>query len=189
MVKGIFVIIDGVADEECSILNDKTPLEFAATPNLDYLASHGKIDYCYSVGEGIAPESSSAVVSLLGYNPKLVSRGILEAIGAGIKIGKGDLVLRTNFATVDKIDGNVLDSRAGRTLTTREASILADAVNKNVKLPFKFKFYPTVQHRGVLAFRGKFSSNISNADPFYSGSEARREGNNIFYLINPNVHI
>jgi len=171
-MKGVFVILDGVADEPCSVLNDKTPLEFAKTPNLDLITKKSKIDYCYSVKEGIAPESSSAVVSLLGYDYRTAPRGPLEAIGAGIKLTKGDLALRCNFATVEDKYGNILDRRAGRTLTTKEAVELAKAVNEGVKLPFKFEFHATSGHRGVLIFRGGFSDNISNTDPSYSNGAA-----------------
>lgn len=167
-MKGVLVILDGVADEPCEALGGKTPLEVAKTPNLDKIASKARIEQCCPVKEGVAPESSSAVVSLLGYNPVYAPRGPLEAAGRGIKLKKGDLALRCNFATLDDIKSmTILDSRAGRTLTTKEARILADSINKNVKLPFKFEFHPTREHRAVLVFRGGFSDNITNADPFY----------------------
>jgi len=172
-MKGVFVILDGVADLPCLELNNKTPLEAAKTPNLDRIAKSSKIDYCYPIRPNLAPQSHNAVISLLGYDPNLIPRGPLEAQGAGIKINQGDLILRTNFATIDNLkDGNILDRRAGRTLTTKEARILAKAINKELKLPFKFQFYPTIQHRGILIFKGGFSDNISNADPYYGKSMA-----------------
>ncbi len=167
-MKGIFVILDGVADEPSSALGGKTPLEVAKTPNLDELAKKSRIDYCYTVKKGVAPESSAAVVSLFGYNPNSAPRGPIEARGLGIKLKKGDLALRCNFATIDNLDNlNILDRRVGRTLTTEEAKILAKAINENVKLPFEFEFYPSVQHRGVLVVRGKFSDKISGFDWAY----------------------
>jgi len=181
-MKGVFVIIDGVADEKCKILSDKTPLEVAKTPNLDELARKSMIEHCYPIGEGIAPESSGAVVSLLGYDPNFAPRGPLEAQGVGIKFKKGDLVLRTNFATIDNLqEGNLIDSRAGRTLTTKEARILAKAINEHVHLPYPFEIYSTVQHRGVLVIRGGFSDNISNADPNYeNGIVSKPKGKIVF---------
>lgn len=173
MVKGVFVVLDGVADEPCQVLGQITPLQAAKTPNLDEIVRKSKLDYCYTIKEGVAPESSSAVISLLGQDPNLAPRGPLEARGAGVGLAHGDLAFRCNFATVDDLNGSVLDPRAGRTLTTKEARILAKAVNQNVKLPFKFEFHPTLQHRGVLVFRGGFSDNITNVNPFYSGGSAR----------------
>lgn len=174
-MKGVFVILDGAADLPCQSLNNKTPLEAANTPNLDSIAKKSKIDYCYPIKEGVSPESSSAIVSLLGYNPSSVSRGPLEARGAAIPLKKGDLAFRCNFATVDNLkEGNIMDARAGRTLTTKEARLLALNVNKKVKLPYKFDFISTSQHRAVLILRGGFSENISNADPFYGAGMTHR---------------
>lgn len=160
-MKGIFVVLDGIGDEECSALDGKTPLQAAKTPNLDAFSEEGKLDYCYTVKRGYVPESNEGVLSLMGYDSFQVKRGPLEAIGLGIKLKNGDLAFRCNFGSVDDLkDGEVLDRRAGRTLTTKEARVLADAVNEGVKLPFKFEFVPSVQHRGVLVFRGGFSDNI-----------------------------
>ena len=176
-MKGVFVIIDGVADEACSVLGDKTPLDFAKTPNLDEIAKKSKIDHCYTVKKGVAPESSTAIVSLFGYEPNFVPRGPLEAQGVGIKLKNGDLALRCNFGTIDNLTNlNLLDRRAGRTLTTEEARILAKAINENVKLPFKFEFYVSIQHRGLLVIRGGFSDNITNADPEYGGFGVSKGG-------------
>lgn len=173
-MKGVFIILDGVADEPCQSLGERTPLEQAKTPNLDAIARKSRIEHCFVIKEGVAPESSSAIISLLGYEPTAAPRGPLEALGIGITLKKGDLALRTNFATVDDLEnGNVLDSRAGRTLTTQEAEILAKAINEKVKLRYKFKFYTSIQHRGVLVLKGGFSDNISNADPFYENGNVR----------------
>ena len=167
-MKGVFIILDGVADQACQQLGQKTPLEAAKTPNLDKLARKSKLDYCYTVKEGLAPQSHNAVLSLLGYDPNLISRGPLEAQGIGIQLKKGDLSLRTNFATLDSMENKeILDKRAGRTLTTKEAIALSQTINEKIKLPFKFEFRPTIQHRGVLVIRGGFSDNISNVDPYY----------------------
>ncbi|MCH7567903.1 MAG: hypothetical protein IIA87_00615 [Nanoarchaeota archaeon] len=167
-MKGIFVVLEGVADEPCQSLGHITPLQAAKTPNLDHLAKKSRIDYCYPVKEGAVPESSSAIVSLLGYDSNFAPRGPLEASGAGIKIARGDLAVRTNFGTIDGLSNkNLLDRRAGRTLTGKETQILAKAINEKVKLPFKFEFYPTLHHRGVLVFRGGFSDNITNIDQSY----------------------
>ena len=166
------MILDGVADLPCKALNEKTPLEAAETPNLNEIASKSRIDYCYTVKEGYVPESDAGVISLLGYDIVHEKRGSLEAVGVGVKLRNGDLALRCNFATVDSLDDkycNILDRRAGRTLTTREAELLAKEINENVTLPFPFKFIPAVQHRGVLVIRGGFSDNITKVDATENG--------------------
>jgi len=85
----------------------------------------------------------------------------------GLNSLEGIWLCGANFATIDSYKkGNVIDRRAGRTLTNLEASILAKAMNK-ITLPFKFVFESTIQHRGVLVFRGGFSDNILGNDLTY----------------------
>src|SRR3989344_2293469 len=180
-MKGVFIILDGVADDSCSQLKGKTPLEYAKTPNLDYFASSGAVDYCFPIAKGIAPQSSSGLVSLFGADFRDYSRGLLEAVGAGVHLNDGDLVFRCNFSTIENISSlKLIDRRVGRTLMTGEARELADAVNSKVKLPFKFELIPTIGHRAVLVFRGAFSDKISNVDPFYeSGLSVEGEANQV----------
>jgi len=133
---------------------NKTPLEVAESPNLDFLARNGKNGLMYSVRKGVAPESDVAVISILGYDPFKygTGRGVLEAVGAGIKVKDGDLALRCNFATLGE-NGELIDRRVGRSLTTKEAAELCKAVNKNVKLKSHvadFEFKNTVGYRGGL---------------------------------------
>ncbi|MFH1325617.1 MAG: alkaline phosphatase family protein [archaeon] len=167
-MKGILVIMDGLGDLPHRQLEGMTPLEAAQTPNLDFLANRGELGYMYPVKPGFVPESDEAVVSIFGNELIKSTRGQLEARGTDLKITRGDLVLRTNFATVDS-HKNIADRRAGRTLTTAEAENLAKEINK-IKMPCKFFFKPTIQHRGVLVFYGGFSDNISGNDLAYSGS-------------------
>ena len=167
-MKGVFVVIDGMGDLPCSQLGDKTPLEAAEIPNLNFFASRGEMGYMYPVKQGFVPESDEATVSLFGNELIASTRGQLEAVGTGIKLIRGDLALRANFATIDRLkDGRVIDRRAGRTLTTGEANVLANEINNKIKLPCKFIFKPTIQHRGVLVLRGGFSDNISGNDTAY----------------------
>ncbi|MEK6741610.1 MAG: alkaline phosphatase family protein [Nanoarchaeota archaeon] len=167
-MKGILVIMDGMGDLPCKQLGDKTPLEAAETPNLDFLAARGEMGYMYSVKPGFVPESDEAIVSIFGNNLNDSTRGQLEVRGTDIKLVRGDLALRVDFATIDTPkEGNIIDRRAGRTLTTYEAEILAKAVSK-IKIPCEFVFKPTIQHRAVLVLRGGFSDNITGNDPAYS---------------------
>ncbi|GBE19769.1 cofactor-independent phosphoglycerate mutase [archaeon BMS3Abin17] len=166
-MKGILVIIDGMGDLPNKLLGEKTPLEDADTPNMDFLATRGEMGLLYPVKPGFIPESDEAIVSIFGNDLMFSTRGQLEARGAGIDLTRGDLAMRVNFATIDSLeDKNIIDRRAGRTLTTEEAEILAKALNK-INLPCKFVFEPTVQHRAVLVFRGGFSDNITGNDATY----------------------
>jgi len=177
-VKLIYVVIDGMGDRPIKELGNQTPLEAAETPNMDTLAKNGKTGLMYTVAKGVAPESDVAVISILGYDPFKYStgRGILEAVGAGVKVKDGNLALRCNFATLGK-KNKIIDRRVGRSLTTEEAKELSKAVNENVKLeshPVDFEFISTIGYRGALIIRSQekqLSSKITNTDPAYSRME------------------
>jgi 2,3-bisphosphoglycerate-independent phosphoglycerate mutase len=177
-LKLIYVVIDGLGDLPLKEKNGETPLGLADTPNMDRLAWNGKTGLMYSVGKGIAPESDVAVISILGYDPFKYStgRGVLEAVGAGLPMKNGDLALRCNFATIGRGD-KIIDRRAGRNLTTKEAQSLADSINQKVKLqsyPATFRFKNTTGHRAVLVIERKgkpLSSKITNTDPAYTRVE------------------
>lgn len=171
-MKGILVLLDGMGDLPHRQLGDRTPLEAAETPNLDFLAARGEMGCMDPVKPGFIPESDEAILSIFGNDLINSTRGQLEARGSDIKLTRGDLALRVNFATIDSLkQKNILDRRAGRTLTTSEAEILAKAINK-INLPCKFVFKATIQHRAVLVLRGGFSDNISGNDSTYSQGHA-----------------
>ncbi len=178
VLKKILVIIDGGSDLPCVSLGGKTPLEAAHMPNLDDFVRSGKMGFMYPINEETVPGSDNALISIFGNDPDLCRRGVYEAIGAGIDIKKGDIAFRVNFGTIENLKTRrVIDRRAGRTLTTDEARILTRNLNEKIKLPCKFIFKNTVQHRGVLVFRGNFSENISNSDPEWSSSDKSYEFN------------
>src|SRR5246500_4378837 len=166
----IMAVLHGASDRPEA--GQKTPLEAASTPNLDALVRRGSLGSIYTVGKGIAPESDAGVFSLLGYDPLHIhlSRGVVEAIGAGVDFHDGDLALRAGFATAE--GAKLVDRRAGRNLSTEEARQLGITVNNEVKMNngTRFQFEATVGHRAVVVFRTnghKFSSEISNFDPAY----------------------
>lgn len=164
-----------MGDLPIKALGNKTPLEAAETPNMDVLAKNGKTGLMYSVKKGVAPESDAAVISLLGYDPFKYStgRGVIEAVGAGLKMEDGDLALRCNFATLGQ-GKTIIDRRVARSLTTEQASELSKAANEEVKLesyPATFEFRNTQGHRAVLLIKSKgkpLSSNVTNSDPAYT---------------------
>ncbi len=173
--KLLYVILDGLGDDPVEAFAGRTPLEEAATPNLDELARRGATGVVTTVGEGIAPESDIAVFAVLGYDPFVhhTGRGPIEAVGAGLPFSSGDLAYRVNFATVTEAGEawDIVDRRVGRDLTSAEAHALAAEVQEKVKLDdADFRFVATVGHRGVVVFyprSGRFSAAVENSDPAY----------------------
>ena len=171
-MKKILIILDGASDLPNKILDNKTPLEYAYTPNLDYLTKNGKLGLMYPLDKKTIPGSDNSLIAIFGNNPQKCRRGIYEAVGAGLKLKKGNLALRTNFATIENLESKkLLDRRAGRTLTTEEAKELTEAINKNLKLPCRFEFKSTIEHRGVLILRGIHSDKISSVNSGWAGAD------------------
>jgi 2,3-bisphosphoglycerate-independent phosphoglycerate mutase len=107
---------------------------------------------------------------MLGYSfPEGYSgRGVIEAVGAGVKFADGELALRANFATVES--GVIVDRRAGRNLTKEEGARLVAELESIELRGAQFEFKHTVSHRAVLVMRAEIplSAKISNTDPAYT---------------------
>lgn len=171
--KLVYILLDGVGDRPDPTLNYVTPLQAARTPALDKLARNGQSGLAYTVRKGIAPESDIGVFCMLGYDftKRYMGRGVVESVGAGLKFENGYLALRGNFATLGKRN-EIIDRRAGRTLSTEEAKELSQAILDKVHLSnnAKIQFTSTIGHRCVLVIsvKGKkLSANIANTDPAY----------------------
>ena len=169
------LVLDGLGDRPHADTGGRSPVEAASTPNLDRLMRRGRLGQVVVVGPGVAPESDAGVFALLGYDPVRDSpgRGVLEALGVGLPLAPGDVALRLNFATADG-DGVIVDSRVGRSLSTREAEELARTLTQADVLAdrsIRAEVRATVGHRGVLWLHPTdgvpLSPHVSNSDPFY----------------------
>lgn len=173
-VRMVYVLLDGVGDLPHPDLQGMTPLEAAATPNMDKLAKGGIMGRVISVGERIAPESDIAVFNMLGYkfqHADYAGRGVIEAVGIGVDFVDGDLALRGNFATMN--DSVITDRRAGRNIERLDAREIASEIEEKVTFSedgTSVVVAPTIGHRLTVRIRSKkhLSSNITNTDPAYA---------------------
>ncbi|USK57384.1 2,3-bisphosphoglycerate-independent phosphoglycerate mutase [Cytobacillus solani] len=163
--KVIMAIADGLGDRPHTLLGDKTPLEYARTPNLDHLASEGITGMMDLIAPGIPVGTDMGHLILFGYQPHhYPGRGPIEALGIGMEVKPGDIVFRCNFATVDE-NGIVVDRRAGR--IRKKTEEIAQAIN-GIELEDGVVAYfkPATEHRAVLILRGAgLSDKISDSDP------------------------
>lgn len=175
MKKILLIIIDGLGDKPISRLDNKTPLEAAKTPNLDWLAKNGICGQMqpFQFSWQRFPESDTAHLAIFGYNPKkyYLGRGVYEAAGVGLnlrELKKRDVVLRANFATVDN-NLRVIDRRAGRISKTQP---LVKYLNGTTINGVKFLLKKSLSYRAVLILRGKnLSKEITDGDPHETGKK------------------
>lgn len=170
-MKGIIMIIDGMADRPLEELGGKTPLEAAKTPNMDKMAELGVNGIMDSIRPGIRPGSDTAHLSILGYDPYQVytGRGPFEA-AVGVEVMPGDIAFRCNFSTASD-DGTITDRRAGR---IREGTDQLTATLNTMELEDDVQviFKESTGHRAVLVLRGPgLSDQISDADPKHEGKK------------------
>ncbi|MBC7348642.1 MAG: 2,3-bisphosphoglycerate-independent phosphoglycerate mutase [Candidatus Aminicenantes bacterium] len=169
--KIILLVMDGLGGLP---VNGQTELEAARKPNLDETARRGVCGLTDPVLMGITPGSGPAHLSLFGYDPLhyQLGRGILEAMGSGVEVGREDVVARGNFATLHR--GLVVDRRAGRILSEENVR-LCQLLNQ--KLPeingIKIRLFPGKEHRFVLKLSGPgLSDALTDADPQKEGKPA-----------------
>ena len=166
MKKFLLVIIDGGAEDCAARRSVRSAFAKAKKPNLDLLASNSA---CGLWTGPHAPHynprslSSVATLEILGYSWRdEPGRGYLEALGIGIKLRKGDVCIRGNFATVsDKIR----DRRAGR--DEKGLDRMMKDLNRSIKSidGVKTRLYRAVGHRVVLVLSGKgLSPRVSDGD-------------------------
>ena len=174
-MKGIIMIIDGMADRPIKELGYKTPLEAAVTPNMDKMAENGICGIMDPIKPGIRAGSDTSHISILGYDPYEVytGRGPFEAAGVGVDVLPGDIAFRCNFSTADE-SGIITDRRAGRIREGTEEiaqSINGMELEEDVEVIFK----ESTGHRAVLVLRGNgLSDQISDADPKHDGKPPKK---------------
>jgi 2,3-bisphosphoglycerate-independent phosphoglycerate mutase len=147
-----------------------TELEAANKPNMNRLAAEGTLGQVIPIRPGITPGSGPAHLSIFGYDPLVydIGRGTLEAVGVGMKVGKGDVAARGNFCTLDST-GKIIDRRAGR-IPSEEAVKVVEKL-KTVKVSgVETEVRHVKEYRFAVVMRGDgLSPEIEDTDPQQTG--------------------
>ncbi|MBR5746730.1 MAG: cofactor-independent phosphoglycerate mutase [Clostridia bacterium] len=156
-MKYIVMLGDGMADHKVPALGGKTPLMCAQKPNMDYIASHGEVGLVNTVPEGMVPESDTANLSVMGYDPRVYSKGRspLEAASMGINMRGDETAIRANIVTLGG-NGNyedlvMVDHSSGE-IPTSEARVLIEALQEKFGTGYR-RFYTGVSYRHCLIWR------------------------------------
>ena len=169
--RGLIVILDGLGDQPNPDLDGRTPLEAAHTPTLDRLVERGRCGVTDPLRPGTPVDTPTGTAVLFGVpsaEADALARGPVEAAGVSLDVQPGDVVIRCNFATMERDDGGgliITDRRAGRIRRDTLALAMAlgdldlgDGVTATVR--------PASQHRGVVRLRGAgLSAAITDTDP------------------------
>ena len=151
--KAIVFLADGMADDPLPELQGKSPLEYAATPYMDRIASEGASGTFLTLPDGFPTSSDAANMSVLGYSlaDYYPGRGPIEAVSQNIELGPDDVAFRCNLVTVT--DGILMDYSAGH-ISQEHSRILMEALQNRFGSD-KVTFYPGVSYRNLLVLHGK----------------------------------
>jgi 2,3-bisphosphoglycerate-independent phosphoglycerate mutase len=153
--KYLILIGDGMSDWPIASLGNKTPLEAAEKPNLDYMASHGAMGMVQVVPKEMYPGSDVSNLSIVGYDPRKVytGRSPLEAASMGIQLGKEDVAVRCNIVAL-KNEGaasEMEDFSAGH-ITSSESAELLKALQDKIDDRAGVRFFPGVSYRNLMVW-------------------------------------
>jgi 2,3-bisphosphoglycerate-independent phosphoglycerate mutase len=146
--KFAILVGDGMADLPIPELGGKTPLAFAATPNMDHMAQNGMVGRVSTVPEGMPPGSDVANLSLMGYDPATCysGRAPIEAASMGVALSPSDTAFRCNLVTLE--NGRMADYSAGH-IDTNEAARIIALLKEKLDSESR-RFYPGVSYRHLL---------------------------------------
>jgi len=140
-----------MSDYPIEDLDNRTPLEAAKTPNMDFVVKEGILGQVQTVPKKLSPASDVANLSILGYDPKkyYTGRGPLEAANLGIELGERDVAFRCNLITTE--EEAISDYSAGH-ISTKEAAVIINFLNEKLGSE-NIIFYPGISYRHLMVVK------------------------------------
>ena len=159
-MKYIILVGDGMADYPIKELGERTPLEAARTPNLDFIANSGSLGRIKTIPDKMSPASDVANLSIIGYDPQkyYTGRGPLEAANLGLELEENDVAFRCNLVTASA--DTLIDYSSGH-IKSEEAAILIKYIDRTLGSE-RIKFYPGVSYRHLLLIKGDSQEHLES---------------------------
>jgi 2,3-bisphosphoglycerate-independent phosphoglycerate mutase len=151
-MKYALLVGDGMADWPVPALGNRTPLEWAQTPNMDRVVAKGMMGRVSTIPSGMQPGSDVANLALLGYDPARYysGRAPFEAASMGIQLAGTETAFRCNLVTIQH--GTMVDYSAGH-ITTAEAQRVIQELQLHLTTD-SIRFYPGVSYRHLMICQG-----------------------------------
>lgn len=156
-MKYLVLIPDGMADEPVEALSNRTPMEAAYKPCMDSLARRSTVGLVSNVPEGMVPESDTANMAILSFDPKVYSRGRspLEAISMGLQMAPDETAYRCNVVTLSEdedYDQKIMLDHSADEITTAEADELIKSLEAHFGNEMRH-FYTGVSYRHCILWK------------------------------------
>ena len=157
-MKYLVLIPDGMADEKIAALGNKTPMEAADKPTTDMLAARAIVGTVSNVPDGMVPESDTANMAILSFDPKVYSKGRspLEAMSMGLTMEEDHVAYRCNIVTLSdegEYDEKIMLDHSADEITTAEADELIKALDSALGNDI-LRFYTGVSYRHCILWHG-----------------------------------
>lgn len=157
-MKYAVIIPDGMADERVGALGNRTPMEAAEKPCMDALCARATVGLVSNVPAGMVPESDTANMAILSFDPKTYSRGRspLEAISMGLEMAPDETAYRCNVVTLsdngEPYEQKIMLDHSADEITTTEADELIKAMEAHFGTAMRH-FYTGVSYRHCILWK------------------------------------
>jgi len=172
-MKYVILVGDGMGDYPLPQLEGRTPLEVAATANLDELARRGELGRVRTIPPGLEPGSDIANLSIAGYDPARyhTGRAPLEAAALGVELKPQEVAFRCNLVTLRQAEGRLFmeDYSAGH-ISSEEAREIIQVLDAALGQEGR-RFYPGVSYRHLLVWAAAEASWRTYPPHDWSGQE------------------
>lgn len=156
-MKYVVLLCDGAADCNIQSLGDRTPLEAANKPTMDALVKQSLVGTVSNVPAGMVPESDTANLAVLSYNPEIYSKGRspLEAMSMGLTMTPTQTAIRCNVVTLgdngmdDTYEAKTMVDHSADEITTEEADALIRTLEEKLGTNERH-FYTGISYRHCL---------------------------------------
>lgn len=161
-MKYLVLVCDGMADRKIKELGNRTPMEAANKPIMDMLAAKSVCGTVSNVPQGMVPESDTANLAILSYDPKVYSKGRspLEAMSMGLTMQPDDTAYRCNVVTLsddEDYDDKIMLDHSADEISTAEADELIKALEEKLGNSDRH-FYTGVSYRHCLLWKNGVES-------------------------------
>ena len=156
-MKYLVLIPDGMADVKIEQLGNKTPMQAAKKPTMDALAQKSLVGTVSNVPAGMVPESDTANMAILSFDPKIYSKGRspLEAMSMGLDMQPDETAYRCNVVTLSgegDYDEKIILDHSADEITTPEADELIKTLEAELGSDIRH-FYTGVSYRHCLLWK------------------------------------
>ncbi len=157
-MKYLVLLCDGAADYPIESIGGKTPFAVAKKPTMDMLAKKSLAGTVSNVPDGMVPESDTANLAVMSYDPKQFSKGRspLEAMSLGLSMSPTETAYRCNVVTLGNpsdtevpYEDKIMIDHGADEITTAEADILIKAIQDELGDDAKH-FYTGISYRHCL---------------------------------------